>query len=421
MSTILPFDIIAQIIYTVGENKDTNLLKELALVSHCFHQICCKHLFATVELNSEAHSKHHVASSKKRFVNLLKSRPYIVNYIRKLTYGVGYKFDDRPPSSKFQSVYLMSDDYLLSPVLPNLLRTISRLNCLKIEASFLRWNEIEPSLTSAFLHLMHLPTVNHIGLSSIENFPISSLIPSFNLLRLDVTSLSCIDPLASETEIVVQSEMMPKLREFHIFFSAKVLMMMLHAKMHDGRPAFNFMNLKRLFVSLDDKQHLLTLLHNARLLEKLHLEVRCVLGSSFEGLHDILSASTRTLKFLCLEVLIYETYINEVSKPFEELCEGLEALAGHDMLEDLSFEIELTHDETEVAIGILIENVEKVLAKPGWSALRQVTFKIPVAEKADFVSLQYIYGGYLSHPSKLESVAFNFSGYVVNCQCDCNV
>ena len=43
MSPILPFEIIKLIIEAVGENEDTNLLKELALVSHSFHQICSKH------------------------------------------------------------------------------------------------------------------------------------------------------------------------------------------------------------------------------------------------------------------------------------------------------------------------------------------------------------------------------------------
>ena len=45
MPSVLPFDIIAQIIDVVGKkNKDTDLLKELALVSHVFLQICSKHL-----------------------------------------------------------------------------------------------------------------------------------------------------------------------------------------------------------------------------------------------------------------------------------------------------------------------------------------------------------------------------------------
>ena len=51
MSSVLPFDIIALIIDIVGENKDIDLLKELALVSHFFLETCSKHLFATIELH----------------------------------------------------------------------------------------------------------------------------------------------------------------------------------------------------------------------------------------------------------------------------------------------------------------------------------------------------------------------------------
>ena len=92
MPFVLPFDIIALIIDIVGENKDTNLLKDLSLVSHSFHQICSKHLFATVELH-DADWDYHLASSKKGFVKLIKSRPDVVNYIRKLTYKVGYTYE----------------------------------------------------------------------------------------------------------------------------------------------------------------------------------------------------------------------------------------------------------------------------------------------------------------------------------------
>jgi hypothetical protein len=62
---------------TIGENKDTNLLKQLALVSHSFLEMSSKHLFAAVELHNAA-LKVGVASSKKGFVKLLKSRPDVV-------------------------------------------------------------------------------------------------------------------------------------------------------------------------------------------------------------------------------------------------------------------------------------------------------------------------------------------------------
>ena len=51
MSPVLPFDIATLIIDVVGENKQTDLLKELALVSHSFLQICSKHLFAAIALD----------------------------------------------------------------------------------------------------------------------------------------------------------------------------------------------------------------------------------------------------------------------------------------------------------------------------------------------------------------------------------
>jgi hypothetical protein len=267
---------------------------------------------------------------------------------------------------------------------------------------------------------MHLPTINHIGLSTITNFPMSSLAPSVNLLWLDISNLSGIDPL--EKEIVVQSEMMPKIRELRTSDSPELTSMLLQAKRHDGRPAFNFVDLRRLSTgtSLEDKGNLLRLLQNAKSLEKLHLYVGW--DQSLEGLHDILSTSASTLQTLGFTALTgtFETYGDDFPQSLEGVCEGLETLAGHNsMLEALSFDIVTAHhDETEEAIGSLIQNVEKVLAKPGWSALRQVSFKVAiVTESAELCEtlLQSLPDRYLSHPSKLESVAFNFSAYVVKC------
>jgi hypothetical protein len=132
-----------------------------------------QHLFATIELHG-ADSRHSVASSKKGFVKLLTSRPDVVKYIRKLTYTLG------------DEDYRQYHDRILS----NFLRTISRLNCLTIMGSYLKWNRLDSSLTSAFLHLMHLPTINHIDLSDIQSFPLSTLSPSVNLHRIDLSRIN---------------------------------------------------------------------------------------------------------------------------------------------------------------------------------------------------------------------------------------
>ena len=144
MSPVLPFDILDLIIDIFGENKDINLLRELALVCHSFLQIChsflqicSKQLFATVELN-DVPMNNRSSNLKKRFVKLLEKRPDVVKYIRKLKYKVSSDL-----IRQFMHPYSSSDDDLLSPILPNFLRTIPRLNCLKIDASGLRLEFIE--------------------------------------------------------------------------------------------------------------------------------------------------------------------------------------------------------------------------------------------------------------------------------------
>ena len=115
-SPVLPFEIIALIIDIVGENEGTNLLKELALVSHCFHQICSKHLFSTIELH-DADPDYHT-SPKKGFVKLLRSRPGVVNYyIREFTYSMNHK-DQSSPSSPIHRSF-DNDDHLLSSIPQN--------------------------------------------------------------------------------------------------------------------------------------------------------------------------------------------------------------------------------------------------------------------------------------------------------------
>ena len=65
--------------------------------------------------------------------------------------------------------------------------------------------------------------------------------------------------------------MMPKIREFQTSASPLLTTKLLHAKKQDGRPAFNFTDLRRLSTSLEDERNLRYLLQNAPVLEKLHL------------------------------------------------------------------------------------------------------------------------------------------------------
>ena len=326
-----------------------------------------------------------------------------VKYIRKLTYKVGY--------------ITINDDHLVSPILLNFLPTISRLNCLSITtlplytfSHLINWNWLDSSLTSAFLHLMHLPTINHIDLSFIENFPLSGLTPSVNLLRLDILCLACFDLLEDDGSPEILVEMMPKIREFHTSVSSLLTTKLLHAKRQDGRPAFNVIDLRRLsifYLGFEDERNIRYLLQNAKLLEKLHLSV------SYGSLVGLLSLSARAVKSLRLSVSLWDESVF-----LGGICEELEAMAGHNILEALSFEVRVdVDDDTEEFVGSIIQKVENVLIKPGWSGLRQISFKLSISyvrNKRNLgETLQSLPDKYLSHLSKLESVAFNYSAYIV--------
>jgi hypothetical protein len=89
------------------------------------------------------------------------------------------------------------------------------------------------------------------------------------------------------------------------------------------------------------------------------------------------------------------------------------------MLEALSLEVDVDGHESEDFIGSTIRNVEKVLVKPGWSALRQVSFKVAITcclvSREDSAKLSEALQSlpYLSHLSKFESC---FQIFGLRCQ-----
>jgi hypothetical protein len=85
---------------------------------------------------------------------------------------------------------------------------------------------------------------------------------------------------------IVQSGMMPKLREFHISRSNVVVKQLLFFKGQDGRPAFNFMDLIELSMPFQERdvQNIRYILQNTKLLEKLRLRIG--VGRSLVELHD---------------------------------------------------------------------------------------------------------------------------------------
>ena len=90
------------------------------------------------------------------------------------------------------------------------------------------------------------------------------------------------------------------------------------------------------------------------------------------------------------------------------------------MLEAFTLRVEINSDDsisTESFIGSIFEKVENILVKPGWSALRRVSFKLLTSGWDQGIAtrlceaLQSLPDKYLSHLSKLESVTFDYQAY----------
>ena len=164
------------------------------------------------------------------------------------------------------------------------------------------------------------------------------------------------------------------------------------------------MDLRRLEMSFDrfyDEGNFRYLLQNAKLLEKLHLKV--VNGQNLVGL---LSPSARSLKALHLSV-----FLTDGSVILRGIFEELEALAGDNMLEALSFEVRVVFADTVDFVGSIMQKVKNVLVKPGWTTLSQVSFKLLLTYDSLELceALQSLPDKYLSHLTKLDSVTFNYS------------
>ena len=84
-------------------------------------------------------------------------------------------------------------------------------------------------------------------------------------------------------------------------------------------------------------------------------------------------------------------------------------MAGHNVQEALSFEVEVVGQETEDFIESVFPKVEEILVKPGWSALSQISFKVSCRNwvgKSQLEALRSLPDKFLSHFPKLGSVAF---------------
>ncbi|KAF8808939.1 hypothetical protein BYT27DRAFT_7188471 [Phlegmacium glaucopus] len=360
-ATSLPYDIVEHIIDVLAAEGDLTPVKNAALASSSILHLCRKHIFRTITFN------HGHGLLKQRFISLLANNPDIVQYIRELSYEMHHH------------------DAQLWPLLPNLLQTISHLECLRIRGALsnpegkLDWIDMDPLLRSALLRLMYLPTLTHLDIERVRNLPISALALCINIERLDIryVTVTPFEDLGSNTTPSLQSSQTPRILHFRNDSSQTAVGRLLQARWRDGRSVLDFTHLKRLFLDFDmfeDVQVTQELFENVKHLEELLINVQ-VNTQSLAGLSEMISSNARNLR--SLEVMsVFKSRRSHAL--MIGLCEELEALTGNNVLQFLKITFVMDGCESRTLVETAFGRLEEVLMDPGWSALKCVSIEIHV-------------------------------------------
>ena len=227
---MLPLEIEETILDLLAEDDESHsALRTCSLVCHAFLPICRKHIFGSIVLND-----YYVRSAPTtdQFDRLLLESPEIADYIRKLDFNIRIT-------------------ELTSPSIQKSLKRISRLEFLTIQPQSLSFDWRNNPIRPALLHLLHLPTLTHFKLASLNGFIVSDLIPCINLKYLDI---------GFYTTMVVKNTLPPALLEHSIQtneFVAGVgtsgtIMKLCRARRPDGQSIIDFESLSKITVAIEN-------------------------------------------------------------------------------------------------------------------------------------------------------------------------
>jgi hypothetical protein len=143
--------------------------------------------------------------------------------------------------------------------IPRTLRKLTKLKSLTIwhnTENKLKWGTHWP-MRPALLHLMQLPTLSHLKLWWIENFPISDLIHSSSLKHLEIEKVD----FAEEDVVPPSTAPLPRksvlLREYNVGLrSASATKKLVEAKRPDGLPVVDFTELTKVTANCDNKENI---------------------------------------------------------------------------------------------------------------------------------------------------------------------
>ena len=230
-SILLPLEVEETILNFLAEDDAGYLaLKTCSLVCQAFLPICRKHIFERIVLNNYGAVP---LPTTHAFECLLRERPKIADYIRKLDHSIR-----------------VAD--LTSPTIQESLKQISRLESftvLRYNIAEFDWsnNPIRPAL----LHLLHLPTLTHFKVTQINNFVLSDLIPCINLKYLGIDNYTT--AAAEITFPAALPEHPIRLNEFVAGIrTADAIMKLCTARRPDGQLLIDFKSLSKITMVLEN-------------------------------------------------------------------------------------------------------------------------------------------------------------------------
>ena len=338
---VLPLDVIDNII-DILFNDDTKSLpyvKAFSLTCQSFLPLCRKHMFSSISI----HIGDFFLNDEVRF--LLD----IARYVRRLNILIDHRYCKSECSFDQVSRQLTG------------LKSIT-IWCSSQWGSSMFWKDISSSARCSLLSLIHLPTLTHLDLKQIHDFPISALITCTNLKHLAVNG----HLIADENDDALSS-VSHKPIQLEVFETTVTLtvLKLLASKCSDGRPVLDFTLLKK--VLLVFKQHGTDqtgqILSGTQQLRDISLTF--LIGFGRMAIAEMVTPSLQTLKRLHLTFKGWS-----FTDPVSDLCDELNKISGKNRLECI--EIESDYLSLEMC------GLEEVFLSSGWLMLKRVSLTVTI-------------------------------------------
>ena len=171
MRAPVPFDILAYITDILGSISDTETLRALSLICNFMVPLCRRHLFSSVSLGLNS-----TPTEEIRLTRFLSDSPDVTRHIRKLTYVV----NSRTPTGQHMIDIL---DVLRC-------QTLSLQSISLYSVRWSDWDLLQESMKSPLVSLIQLPSVTHLQLKLLKNFPFVILSLCSSLTSISINKVS---------------------------------------------------------------------------------------------------------------------------------------------------------------------------------------------------------------------------------------